>query len=421
MRLTRLLAALGAYTVLQLPSLCASTPFFQEPAPFNFQMWGGFREDYLKYHIGGEKREHHLEHHDHHDCPLEHQGCQHEHHHGHHDAKDFSKVRWKNLKIAEIGASVNYSTCHHYYMRAKGDYGRIFEGKGTVSNKFTIYRAPPPPPAIRHHKHHKQHHRHHVHHKSADHMPNQGLPSFPLVDNGPHHRDHHHGRHKRLRNEPLNNPFHHHYLHEDSKLAGEANDGNVCDLSGGLGWKVVSGGGRGWVAGIIGYSYAHQNLVMKHLKREKDSHNVIRPEAIEGLKGTCKTSWVGPWVGIDFSAQVECNVSVFGTAEWHYADYRASGNWRLPGYCANTHQHAKACGFDGSLGFDWAPCDQWGIGLRFNYQQWSTRRGTNKADVRHIKPGMHDLASTLPVAKKSHLYRSTWVTYGVGLEASYRY
>ncbi|MGZ3634117.1 MAG: hypothetical protein ACXU9U_01650 [Parachlamydiaceae bacterium] len=461
MRLVRILMALAACSALQLPSLYARTPFFQEPAPFNFQVYGGFREDYLKLHIGADTHKNHMfsplldnKHFKdssdqesfkqfHRRCkekdpcfvgPCDEDPCGFEcfeeqnRKHDKKNLKNFSKVEWTSLKISQIGASINYSTGNHYYMRASGDYGRIFQGKGVVTNRFTILRTPAfPHHHHEHHHHHKHHHKGRVHAKNAHEIAasSEELPSFPQAANLGLDQHHHRSRkhhHKHRHHHPEKNIIHYHRLNEVSRQTADADHGNVCDLSGGLGWKVISGGGRAWIAGIIGYSYEHQNLTMKNFKVRKDSYQIVAPDALDGLKATYQTRWVGPWVGIDFASKVECDVTLFGTVEYHYADYRGNGTWRQSNrFCANMHQHAKGYGVVGTLGFDWAPCDQWGIGLLFNYQQWSTRRGNNHSSIKTQQPGTQELISTFPIAEKSTFYRAKWVTFAVALEASYRY
>lgn len=386
MHLVRSIITLGALAALHLPQLVASVPHFDEPPPFNAHLYGGFREDFLKFHIGGDQPH----------------------------SKNFSKVEFNELKIAQIGGTVDYSTNHHYYMRASGDYGRIFDGTGTVRNKFLVHQLccqdhtkdhllnidPNFPPEYHHHE--KQHH-------------SKGRKIKKK------HNHHHQHSHKPAQNHGSANRLHFHKLHEETKQTGEVRSGHVCDLSGGLGWKVISNGGRGWVAGLVGYSYETQCVDIKHFKQKRDSLNVMG-NVLDDLKGSYSTRWVGPFVGVDFSTQVECNVTVSGTAEWHILDYRGKGDWRLgDDYSARFKHHTRGWGAVGSLGFDWAPCDRWGFGLLLNYEQWSTRKGQNRARIKNQLPGQSFLPFSFPVAQRSHLQRVKWVTYGVSAQATYRF
>lgn len=338
---------------LQFPWVAASTTVYREPPPLNISLYGGFREDQLKFHIGGEG----------------------------HNTKNFSKVEWRNLKIAQVGGTINYSTCHHYYLRAAGDYGRIMDGDGTVSNKWKVH-------PVRHGQNHGQV------------VNNAGQAPEDLLCG--------------------QNSFHH--FHERSKQKTDAGHGYVCDASAAMGWKVVTGGQRGWVAGFIGYSYERQSLKMKNFRQTKDSLHLIDPHSLCGVKGSYLTRWSGPFVGIDFLGMVECNVKCFGTVEWHICDYRGTGDWRRdPAYKAKIRHHARGYGFVGNFGFDWAPCDRWGFGIVGNYQQWSTRRGNNHSRSQSLLFPSSHLPKSFPVAHKSRLYRVKWTSYAVSFVTTYRY
>lgn len=421
MLLNRSIVTLGLFLTVYLSTLIASTPIFNEPPPLNMYLDGGYREDWLKFHIGGDRP------------------C----------SKNFSHVEWRNLKIAQISGSINYSTCHNYYMRANGGYGRIMQGSGTITNQWLILRRPQPLHENHKHKHkHKHHHKHHD--DFLDISEDEILERFKNCchlledrsDDGCCHLfkeceeqlDCSHCSGECIDHEPdgrhlLRRCFrhdHHHrqplFVREHSKQKANANDGSVCDLAGGLGWKVISGGGRGWIAGLIGYSYESQNVQMKNFRQEHDSLEQIVPEALIGLKGSYKTRWTGPFVGVDFAGRVECNVFVFGSAEWHICDFRGEGSWkRHTAYHAKFRHHARGYGAVGTLGFDWAPCDHWGFGLIANYQQWSTRKGNNHARVRSLLYPTSNLPKSFPIAHKSRLYRVKWITWSLSLVSTYRF
>ncbi|MBA3603865.1 MAG: hypothetical protein H0W50_09565 [Parachlamydiaceae bacterium] len=397
MRLVRSIITLGALVACQLPQLAASVPYFNEPPAFNAHFFGGFREDFLKFHIGGEQPQ----------------------------SKNFSKVEFKGLKIAQLGASVDYSTCHHYYMRAKGDYGRIYNGKGTVRNKFLVHQLC------------RQDHRLDNVASCDMNEPQEYIQSkarkvrkkaHGSYHNHNHHEDqyhnhysHNHGHHKDYNND--GNRLHFHKLHEESKQEGDVRSGHVGDVSGGFGYKVISNGGRAWIAGILGYSYETQSVELKNLRQKKDSLNVMGDsESLNGLRGRYSARWVGPWVGIDFSTIVECNVTVFGSAEWHISDYRGKGSWRMgDAYNASFKHHTRGYGAVGTLGFDWAPIDQWGFGVLATYEQWSTRKGQNRSRINNQLPGESFLPFSFPVAKKTPLRRVKRVSYSISAQTSYRF
>lgn len=411
MNLRQTIGILGLVSVLQMITLCASVPYFQEPPELNITLDGGYREDWLKFHIGGDCRSH----------------------------KNFSKVEWQNLKIAEIAGSINYSTCHNYYMRASGDYGRILNGTGRVTNKWIVgddnccqYD--------RENCRKERRKRRKKYIKYCQDNP-QCCPNgtgFDIDSDERRRRRNRcpslgkHGEERcpgtyfnydscdcRIQHDkhPCEIP-----CYEYSKQSADADDGYVCDLSGGLGWKVVSGGGRSWIAGLIGYSYERQSLRMKHFRQTRDSQDQIVPEALNRVRSSYRTRWTGPFVGVDFLSKIECNVMAFGTFEWHVCDYRGEGVWqRTPAYKAKISHHARGYGAVATLGFDWAPWNHWGFGLVGNYQQWSTRKGSNRSKTCSQLFADSQLPRSFPVAEKSRLNRVKWITWSLLLTTTYRY
>lgn len=83
----------------------SAMPWFDEPAPDNFYLGGGYRRDDFKYSFAG--------------------------------TNDFPNVlahfRWKELQSTQINAEYNHTTWNQWYFRFNGMYGNILSGKNSHS------------------------------------------------------------------------------------------------------------------------------------------------------------------------------------------------------------------------------------------------------------------------------------------------
>lgn len=350
-------------------------PFYTEPVPFNFHVYSGFREDNLKFRIGSENRLQDI------DTVIDHHRKK---------VKTHSVGKWRNLKIAAIGASMNWTTHNEYYIRATADYGRIIEGEGRVEN----YKA-------------REHCGDASSSGSGSDFDSSSFSSSSSSSSSCSSSESY-ASHRR----------------EYSKQSSESDNGYVTDLLGGVGWKVVSFDGRTWVAGVGGYSFHRQSLEMKNFEQEKDFFDILGAGAkITGLKGTYLTSWTGPWLGVDFLTKVEYDVTMYGSFEWHWAKYRASGHWTyIDEYQAHIRHNSHGYGAVGRLGVDWTPCEAWAFGVCGDYQIWSTKsEGKNRASVNNNIPAWDLIPLTFPVVKRSSLRRVKWNSYSISALVSYRF
>jgi hypothetical protein len=145
--------------------------------------------------------------------------------------------------------------------------------------------------------------------------------------------------------------------------------------------------------------------------------------SIFGLRSDYSARWAGPWLGFDFSSMVECGITLFGSGEWHWANYRANGHWKYVenDYRAHFRHSAVGYGAVGTLGFDWTINNCWAFGMMGNYQQWSTRKGSNRANEHQGCHFRDPINMTFPIAKKSHLERVKWTSYSISAMVSYRF
>lgn len=164
-----------------------------------------------------------------------------------------------------------------------------------------------------------------------------------------------------------------------SLSSNDAGKGSVYDLSGGVGYRLTSRGGRCIITPLIGYSYHAQNLHMydgfQKFCFDFESGLPCQTGPIEGLNTSYKTHWFGPWFGVDFVVQAERCAYVFGGIEWHLITYRGTGNWNLRDDIGPFHHSANGQGVIGTLGANWEIWNNWSIGLVSNYRYFKTRQG----------------------------------------------
>lgn len=337
---------------LSSASLIASTPLFEQPPKDNLHLTGGFRQDELKWDISQSDF----------------------------NRDSFSKVRWKEVKIAEITGWWDHSSPSNYYIRLNGGYGKILGGDGTVQN-FTsgllatdIFDTSA---------------------SSASTSSTDTVSSSTSSSGGD------------------NISF--------SRQSFDGGRGYVYDFTGGIGWGVVSGGGRSRISGLAGWSFHCQHLKAFDFKQTKDPLDLVGIGLLPGLSGRYRANWSGPFVGVDLTAEIDCNITLWGSAEWHWARFIGRGSWEYQNlYKAEFRHHTQGYGVVAHLGFDWAPCDRWGFGLSGAFQQWSSKQGTNDAFI-SLDNTDGFINPTFPVVEDSKLRRVKWFSYSVSAIASYRW
>lgn len=161
---------------------------------------------------------------------------------------------------------------------------------------------------------------------------------------------------------------------EYSRSNNSTDDGNVFDVSAGLGYQFRIN--RFTIAPLLGYSYHEQNLVIT------DGYQTIpRTGHFPGLDSTYDAQWKGPWTGLDFSFKIIEKLIVSGVVEYHWADYKGVGDWNLRDDFEHprSFEHTSAgSGILVSAAINYAFSKRIGISLIANYQDWYADNGTNR-------------------------------------------
>lgn len=269
-----------------------------------------------------------------------------------------SKLDWKNLNIWEIEARGRYVTCDSIYLRGAIDYGWITSGKNTDKDDFVFGGG-----------------------------YNSGN-SFQFAKSKSHVKGHVY----------------------DAKIA-VGYEFKLCDES-------LA------VAPVIGYSWHGQHLSDSHLRQSNygllDDGLVVGAAELAGSRSYSydysydsgfysdysssfssysygkehskyHTRWNGIFLGFDFDYTFGCmcDWTLFGTYEFHWADYHASGKWHLrPDLINGFNHHAKnAYGQVFDIGIKWDFCDCWTASLRGEFMWWWADHGHDRAKVIHASNG----------------------------------
>ena len=201
---------------------------------------------------------------------------------------------------------------------------------------------------------------------------------------------------------------------EFARSNNSADDGSTLDGTIGVGYQFKAGAFR-WTP-MAGYSYSEQNLTLK------DGFQTISvPVAgatppplgpIAGLDSSYDTTWKGPWIGIDLFYQARERLVLFGTFEFHWADYEAEANLNLRNDFAHpvSFEHeADGKGYTVMAGASYALKGPWSLALSGTYQRWTTDAGVDHAyyvDGRIVETRLNEV---------------NWDSFSVMLSLTYRF
>ncbi|MGR9114865.1 MAG: TonB-dependent receptor [Gammaproteobacteria bacterium] len=168
--------------------------------------------------------------------------------------------------------------------------------------------------------------------------------------------------------------------HEFSRSNNNASDGNVVDLSLGLGYQFDIGRWRDgtpvWsLVPKVGASYHAQNFSMTDGVQTVETPGITPPlgnfDAI--LDNTYEAIWYGPWAGLGSELTISRYVKLWADFQIHYAYYEATANWNLRESFQHpesfTHE-AEGTGIIAEAGSRFFIYDDLFMDITVNYQDW---------------------------------------------------
>ena len=208
------------------------------------------------------------------------------------------------------------------------------------------------------------------------------------------------------------------YLGDDRTLEFSRSEneggGHVYDLSigGGYRWRVLQD--RLSVAPLLGYSYHRQELTMSKGFQTVSRFGFGVPiGAIENLRSEYDATWDGLWFGTDVEVGPYRRWKLFGSFEYHLADYFGRGNWNLRTDFRHpesfTHRADGGSGIVLSIGVAYVLSERWLVEAGFAYQDWSVGSGL---DTTYFADG---------TTAQTRLNEVTWDSYAASLGMRYQY
>lgn len=176
---------------------------------------------------------------------------------------------------------------------------------------------------------------------------------------------------------------------EFSRSENSSDDGDVLDLSIGLGPRFRFLDDTLALTPLFGLSYHEQNLEITDGFQTVSVPVIFPPFIIvppdvgpfAGLDSSYETKWRGPWLGLDVDWHPAARFTLSGSAEYHWADYEAEADWNLRSDFAHpkSFEHeADGSGVVLSVAAAFDLSDSWALRLSADYQEWETDAGTDR-------------------------------------------
>jgi hypothetical protein len=208
-------------------------------------------------------------------------------------------------------------------------------------------------------------------------------------------------------------------LHSQSDNA--ADRGFAYDFSIGLGYPFHCYGDQLQLIPLIGYSRSEQRLRTRKGFQTLDLFfDQVGP--FSGLNSRYETKWSSVWLGVDFEYDTPSNFTIYGSIEYHYAFYLASGHWNLrPDIIGPFHHDANASGAEAVLGTSYNVWDCLGIGVELGYKYYKSENGVDKTKFTFIDFDDEGNLISVEDVGKGRLNPVTWHSFYIEGNLSYAF
>lgn len=200
-----------------------------------------------------------------------------------------------------------------------------------------------------------------------------------------------------------------------SRSDNAADKGSAYDVSIALGYPLHCWGPKWEITPLIGYSRSEQHLHMRNGFQTVDIFfNSLG--SFEGLNSRYETKWSSVFAGVDFDYDTCFNLSIYGSLEYHYAFYRASGYWNMrPDIIGPFHHDADSNGIELVLGLTYDLWNCFELGTEVGLKYYKSEHGVDKTRFRFI-----DLNHELVEGEgKGRLNPVTWHSFYIEGNLSY--
>ena len=198
-----------------------------------------------------------------------------------------------------------------------------------------------------------------------------------------------------------------------SRSVNNADEGDVWDATLGIGYQFNLLSDRLKLIPIGGYAYSEQNLTLTDGVQTVSLPPATQPVGpIERLDSTYETQWTGPWLGMDVWFQASPKITLYGSFEYHWADYEGVANWNLVDDFAHpkSFEHdADGSGIVVTLSGEYVLEGPWSLSFTANFQDWSTDAGLDR--LYYADGSVTD----------SRLNEVNWESYAILVGITYRF
>ena len=178
--------------------------------------------------------------------------------------------------------------------------------------------------------------------------------------------------------------------------------GQVYDVSGGIGYQFNIPCYRTSIAPLVGYSYNYQRF-----KNSQYVNQLTDPEVTTTSHNRYKYRWNGPWLGLDLVTQPYCDLLIFFDYEFHWSTLNADIHENFVEGQEPAKVKLDNCyGNEYTVGSSYVFCDEWFLGLKFNYKQFWGNKGHYRVEDQETKIAVRDL---------------NWETYSITLDVGYNF
>ncbi len=165
---------------------------------------------------------------------------------------------------------------------------------------------------------------------------------------------------------------------EFSRIICNAGNGNMWDVSIGVGYPLLNLFQNLHLNPFVGYSFHQQRLTLYN------GHQAVNSDAsLHDLNSSYRTTWNTLWGGVElvfnFPKAPQCTVSV--DFEYHFADYNGKANWNL----RSDFAHPKSFEHDSdgrgcvlSMVFEYQITPKIGFAFLGSWQDWDASRGIDR-------------------------------------------
>lgn len=200
------------------------------------------------------------------------------------------------------------------------------------------------------------------------------------------------------------------------KLRADADSGYAYDLSAGIGYEWSFCCDQFKIAPLVGWSYNVQDIKAKRFRFgnasssfsssssesfvveeissssdiESSSSTFVESSSSSSssqsshIRSNSRVRWNGPWVGVDMVYNVDCDWTLFGGFEWHWARVQSKFRTRLDlannennqtSFHFDNHFHSRATGAVFNLGTAYRFDECWSAGVQGAYTIMNGRKG----------------------------------------------